>query len=234
MNQQKHVFYYLTLSTVAVILLIVLAFYGSGDDIKTIDHDRILVVWLFVIISIFGISIAIRPRWYKKFTKTHNQKINNQNIKQTLIERKGHHPDCEQFNSHILTLKNKTYCTGCLGLAIGLTLAIFLAIGYIILVNEYQVTFYLLIFIGIFLIILTYFEIFIPNRKPIVHIVLNACLMIGFLLIIISMLEISSNILYSIISIIFSLLFLDTRIQLSNYNHKLICLKCNEKCKMYQ
>jgi len=233
LKQKNNVFYHLFLSIIAAILLLVLAFYGTSDNVDISAQDRILVVGLFIIICIFGISLAFFPGWYKRVLKNKNPDSQHQNIQKTSRKRKGHHPDCDQFKNHILTMKNKAHCAGCLGLALGSIFTIFLGIIYIFFVGKHMSIFNYLIFFGIFLISLVYLEIIIPKRNAIIHIIANVCLIIGFFLIAISMLEITSRIIFVIISIIFSFLFLDTRFQLSCYYHTLICSKCKEKCKMY-
>ena len=233
MKQKKIVIYYIILSIVAAIMLLILGFYGSAHNININIYDRLLIIDLFIIICFFGISLAFFPGWYKKFTKTKNHKINNQHIQKINRKRKGHHPDCDQFKHHILTVNDKIHCAGCLGLALGSLLSIILGVIYVIFINKFSIIFYFLIFIGLILISLAYLEIIFPIRNAFVHVVANACLIIGFLLITINMLEITGNIIYAVISVIFSFLFLDTRIQLSSYHHTLICSKCNEKCKMY-
>ena len=148
--------------------------------------------------------------------------------------RKGHHPDCDEFKDHVIKFNSKVFCTGCFGLAMGAFSSIILMIIYIVINREIALMFsYLLIFLGLILIAFNFIEIILPNRRKIIHIFSNVFIMIGFLMVVIGVFEITGSKIYAIISIIFSFLWLYTRIQLSNLHHSLICGKCKEKCKMY-
>jgi hypothetical membrane protein len=92
---------------------------------------------------------------------------------------------------------------------------------------------YLLIFLGLILIAFNFIEIMLPDRHKVIHVFSNIFIIVGFLLIVIGVFEITGSRTYAIISIIFSVLWLYTRIQLSNRRHSMICSKCKEKCKMY-
>jgi len=232
-NIKKNIFYHLGLSIIAAILLLVLAFFNPSENVEISAYDKILIVGLFIIICIFGISLAFFPGWHKQFLKNKNTNSQAQHNKKTSRKRKGHHPDCTQFKNHVLPLKNKTLCAGCLGLALGSIFTIFLGIIYIFFVNKSLIIFRYLIFLGFFLISMAYLEIFLPKRNSIIHIIANAFLIAGFFIISISIFETSGRIIFVIISIIFSFLFLDTRVQLSCYQHTTICNKCKNDCKMY-
>ena len=131
-------------------------------------------------------------------------------------------------------MKNKTLCAGCLGLSIGAIISIILAIIYIVTIRKEPISgFYYVVFIGLIIIGLTYAEIMLPLRHAIVHVISNIFLVLSFLLITVSIFEITGNKIYGTISVIISFLWLDTRIQLSNWKHTMICEHCNETCKMY-
>ena len=234
MKQIKNIFYYLILSTVAAFLLLVLTFFNSSD-VNTIDvYDKLFIGGVFIASCIFGISLAIRPGWFRGFTKHENHGENKKQAQKTTRKRKGHHPDCDQFQSHTIKIKNKTFCAGCLGLSIGSVISIFLMIAYVIIASEQPSTiFYFLIFFGLIVIGLIYVEIMLPIRHSIIHVISNVFLVISFLLIAISIFEITGNKIYGAMSVLLSFLWLDTRIQLSTYRHALICNICNDECKMY-
>jgi hypothetical protein len=196
--------------------------------------DKFFVAGVFISSCIFGISLAFYPSWFKKLYK---QKGNDQEKLQTrkaLKSYRGHHPDCSQFQNHILKTKTKTLCAGCIGLTVGAIISIFLMFLYISLTpNLLTIAYNIFIIIGIAIISLTYIEIILPLRHPVIHMIVNILLIFSFLLLTISILEITKNKLYGFITLILSLLWLETRIQLSIWKHKRICGNCINTCKIY-
>jgi len=234
LKQKTNVFQYLILSIAAAVLLLTLAFFNSSNTTSVDMYDKLFVGGIFIASCLFGISLAIHPGWLKRFTKQEKQNPNEKQTQKTARRRKGHHPDCDQFQNHILKINNKTLCSGCLGLSIGSIISIFLTIIYIIFRNELSSTaFHFFIIFGLFIIGLVYTEIILPKKHTIVHVVSNIFLMISFFIVIISIFEITGSKIYGAISILLSFLWLDTRIQLSNWRHTLICKNCGETCKMY-
>ena len=232
MKQIKTILYYIILSSVSAFLLLLLTFFGNFKPTINI-FDRLIIAIIFIICCLLGVSSAIYPSWYKRFRKTQSNNENKQQIIKT-IKRKGHHPNCNQFRNHILKIKHKSYCAGCLGLAIGSFISILLMIFYITTVNE-QISqiFQLLIITGFIFISITYIEIVHPYRHIIIHIIFSALLVISFLFITISIFELTGNKIYGMISILLSFLWLETRVQLSIWRHNHICNNCDEICKMY-
>jgi hypothetical protein len=233
LKPKNNVIYHLCLSFFAAVFILILAFYGSSDNIYINFYERMLVVGLFIIICIFGISLSFFPGWYKRFIKNKDQGSKSQKFQKKPRRRRGHHPDCDSFISHVIKVNDKTYCAGCLGLAIGSVSSIFLGIIYLFYIDKILINFNYLIFAGLVLIFLGFLETTKPIKNAIIHIIANVFLIIGFFLIVVGMFEATGNMVYMVISIIFSFLFLDTRVQMSSYNHNIICNNCKEKCKMY-
>ncbi|UCD12882.1 MAG: hypothetical protein JSW60_04770 [Thermoplasmatales archaeon] len=232
MKKVENVFYYLILSTAAAFLLLVLAFFSSSN-INTIGtHDRLFVGGVFVASCIFGISLAIYPGWLRRSLKIGSRSENKRKPQKTM--RKGHHPDCDQFQNHIIRIGNKTLCAGCFGLSMGSIISIFLMIIYVIITSGWPpVMFRFLLLIGLIMIGFVYVEIMFPMRNTIVHVLSNVFLVISFLIIAIGIFEITGSKIYGTVGILLSFLWLDTRVQLSRWCHTLICSNCNETCKMY-
>lgn len=234
MKQKTNVIYCLILSITAAILLLILAFFNYSNTASVDIYDKLLVGGVFITSCLFGISLTIYPGWFKRFTRQEKQNPNVRQTQKVARKRKGHHPDCDQFQNHTIRIGNKTLCAGCLGLSIGAILSIFLMSLYIVVGSELSFTkFYFFMFLGLILIGLVYIEIMIQIRHTIIHIISNVFLVISFLLIVVCIFEITSNKMYGGVSIFLSFLWLDTRIRLSNLYHTWICKNCSETCKMY-
>jgi len=230
----NYVYQYIILSIIAALLLLLIAFFGFSNTITIGLNDKLFVGIFFIISCLIGISLAIYPGWLRRLLKRKSHVTTNQNTQKRARKREGHHPNCYRFKSHAIRIKNKLYCAGCLGLALGCILSIFLMVIYIqIDINLSVNIFHFLIIFGLIMIGFVFVEIMRVKRNTFIHIISNSLLVISCLIIAISITEITSNKIYGLISIIFSFLWLDTRIQLSNYHHTLICNNCVNSCKMY-
>jgi hypothetical protein len=225
--------YYLFLSITAVISSVLMILIKPNIINTNIFTEKLLVIGAFFTSCILGISLAIYPNWWKK-NKIHTNY--NQNFKYPEKKRsfKGHHPDCNKFKNHIIFIKNKPRCTGCLGLIMGAITSILLIILYLIIPLKLSInTYYILFIIGIIILFLVYGELLFLKRNRFVHILLNSLLIIGFLIITLSILEITNNSIYAIITLILCFLWLNTRIIISNQQHHRICDSCIKECKSF-
>jgi hypothetical protein len=231
LSRKKNVYYYIILSIFAGVFILIISLFYEKNDFSI--YDKIFVVLLFILICLFGLSLSLYPRWYKKFKIDRNiinvDKKNNKIIRNRI----GHHPDCIYFKKHTLKIKNKTICAGCTGLALGSIISIILICFYLYLNVIYSELYNLFLIIGLIFVFQIFLEIMIPKRNVIIHTISNILHVLGFFLITVSILEITGNIIYTSIVIFISFLFLETRIHLSLYNHSLICKKCKKDCKMY-
>ena len=230
MKYKKNVYYYFILSIVAVFFIIILSLFEPVETKYFGIYDKYFVAVFIILVYILGLSLAIYPRWYKKSKRVINKK---KQVEKIIRNRKGHHPDCEQFKNHILKFKNKTFCAGCFGLAIGSIVSISLILIYLLTSVNFTAFYPLVLIIGFIFVFQIYLEIIISKRNSIVHMFSNVLHVTGFLIIAISILEITNSVPYTIIAILFSFLFFNTRVQLSLYNHNLVCKKCKYDCKMY-
>jgi len=234
LKKKNDIFSYIFLSFVAAILIIVLVYFDASKTNVINFYDKLFVAGFVIIGCIFGISLAFFPRWYKKSLKSSKKSQYKKHKIVASRDRKGHHPDCNEFKNHVIRINKKVFCSGCIGLAIGAFSSIILVIIYLAVNSKITLIIsFFLIYIGLILITFNLIEIIIPYRHKIIHIFSNIFIMIGFLMIVIGVFEITGSKTYAVISIIFTFLWLNTRIQLSNFRHSMICDKCKEKCKMY-
>jgi len=229
----KTIFYYLLLSIVAVVLILIMALAKPITSNTTTFFDKLFIAGVFFVSCIFGISIAIYPNWWRKNKRNTDH---NSNIQKSKTSRsfEGHHPDCNMFRSHIIIIKNKPRCAGCLGLTFGALISIFLMSLYLILSFKLPIViYYILLILGILLLIFVYGEIMLSKRNMFFHILLNSLLILSFLFITIIVVELTENPVYGVLVVLLCFLWLDTRIHISNYQHQRICSFCNQECKSY-
>ncbi len=134
MNKKNPVIYYLILSAIGASLIILLSLLSS-PSIKNIHmSDKLAIGAAFILSCIFGIYVAIKPNLTKRFSKRGSH--DGQPLQAIMMERRGHHPECEQFKSHTIKIKNKILCLGCSGSAVGSIISITLMSVYIMFLKE--------------------------------------------------------------------------------------------------
>jgi len=233
LNQKTIPKYYIFLSLLVLLFLsFTIAFYPQNENIN--NHlDRMILGMVFISCCIIGISFSIFPGWYKKYLYKKKRIVTQKSKNQVYIQRKGHHPYCNHFKNHTINIQKKTYCAGCLGLTIGAIIAIIMTIGYVFIYNIQQQT-YVIFGMGTSLILISFITSLLAETKPVLRVMINILFIIGFFFIIGSAFEHTQNLNFSIISIIFCILFIQTRISLSHNQHRKICQSCSQLCKSYQ
>jgi hypothetical protein len=234
LNHKRNVLFYTLFSIIGAVLILLLILTNTSE-IHTIDtFDKLFIGSAFISCCIFGISLALRPNWVKRYIKRGINHVHDQPAQTAAIKRQGHHPDCEHFQSHTFPIKNNILCAGCTGLALGSIASIFLMIIYLIFFNEISKNIlYIFVIAGMIFIALNYVEIAYLKRGAFVHLISNIFLVISFFFVIIGVSQLTGKVLFGILAVIISFLWLDTRIQLSNRRHTEMCKNCNETCKAY-
>jgi hypothetical protein len=206
----------------------------SPSDSPTIAiSEKEIIAAMFIMSSVVGISFTVSPNWVRRYLpqKKNNEKNTNKEATRMF---QGHHPDCHTFQNHRIQWKNKTWCAGCLGLLIGLNVSIMLMILYLLIdFRQPKMISYLLFIVGLFILTFVYFEIVYRNRHPLLHVFSNSLLPLSFFIITIAVVGLTGKLVYGFFTILLCFLWLDVRIQLSKWRHRLLCINCTEYCKMY-
>lgn len=228
------VLYFVLLSLVAAVLVVVVFIIGSGQDHSTSSSDRILPGAAFVASCLLCISLSVFPNWGRNFVSQSSRSRAETNHYVNSRKYRGHHPDCIGFQTHRISLGHREYCSGCLGLMSGAALSIPLMIIYAAsggnLPKGMSVA---LMALGCGVVLVANVEAAIGSRRPSLHLFANSIMIVGFFLLVVGMLEATGNGVSGLLVVSFSFLWIDTRIQLSNWRHSLVCSECPEGCKMY-
>jgi hypothetical protein len=225
---------YLGFSVCAALLVGVLVFTTPTDTPIVTISDKILIASIFITCCLLGISFTISPNWIRRYRTQKTKREKNQAITANRMFQ-GHHPDCSLFQKHTLFWKNKTWCAGCLGLLIGLCASIIFMITYLFTTSTPpKMISSLLILLGVFICMFVFFEVVYRNNHPLLHVFSNSLFAPSFFLITINVVGLTGNIVFGLFTILLCFLWLDTRIQLSSWRHRSLCMKCPESCKMYE
>ncbi|MCK5291389.1 MAG: hypothetical protein KAR39_05185 [Thermoplasmata archaeon] len=225
---------YLVLSAMGAVFITLIAWLGFSESGSTTFNDKLIVGGAFVASCLFGISLALRPGWTRRSSRARGHAHIADKRERSGRRMTGHHPDCEEFDGHVMEFMGRTVCSGCTGLALGSIVAIIFTISYIALQVDVDAwILFVLLIVGIVLVALSLADIILSLGKAGLHNRINIFLVIGFFLVVVSVHQLTGSAAFGLIAIIISFLWLDTRIQLSSKRHRDICLACDQSCKTY-
>jgi hypothetical protein len=234
LREEQSVVYYLVLSSIGAAFILATSWLGFHEAPAISTEERMILGGAFIAGAIFGTSFALRPGWTKTLLKRSVHGFKDERAGRSKRRIRGHHPDCEHFESHTFKRGDRLSCAGCFGLATGSTVAILLMIIYLgFPVELLPFTWYVLLLSGFLMVIGSFIEIVIPTRVALVHVVSNILLVVGFFFVVVASIQLTSNLFFGLLGIMISFLWLDTRIQLSTWRHSIICKECSEQCKVY-
>ncbi|MCK4265814.1 MAG: hypothetical protein KAX31_00930, partial [Thermoplasmata archaeon] len=204
---------------------------GQGEQGNITHLDRLTVGGMFISSCLFGISLTLWPNWRRRFVPS--QKRNIARSKAAGRSRLGHHPDCTRFRDHVVMIGGGWRCAGCTGLAIGaITCIIFMVLYVWFPLSLTTAMLHCLFWSGLSLVTLNFAETY-KSRSRSAHILSNTFLVVGFMLVVVSVFQATADIIPGVIALTICFLWLDTRIQLSRWRHRITCKKCPKACKSY-
>jgi len=227
----KEVYLSFLFAFIAIVFVLLMILLVSDPTTVISLNDKLMVSALFIASCCVGISLALYPGCLRRRSYP----------KQTTVAQEppirsfsGHHPDCEKFQAHRLTIGKKTWCSGCLGLLVGSVISIFFMILYAISSPGFSRLLYeAFLLIGLVLIVVIFFETIVKNRNSTVHVLFNILLILGFFFITMGVSELTGKGLYGVFTVLLCTVWLNTRVTLSTWRHRSTCSCCNESCKMY-
>ncbi|MEN6328950.1 MAG: restriction endonuclease [Methanobacteriaceae archaeon] len=174
-----------------------------------------LILFLFVLICILGMLAASYPR-YCLFNNTKPGSSTS------------HHPDCEHFQSHTFTIRNKKYCSGCSGLFLGALVGIIICLFYYL----YGFSSPLLFWIGVITVGTALFQLnYLKVDRAGVKFLSNLVLVVGSASILLGILEFKVNLgPYFMVLVV---LWVYTRTSISVTDHDRICDECPDTSCCY-
>lgn len=231
MSQKRTAISFLILSAFVAGFIIMGALLRPQDPGPIENLEKLLVGGAFIGSAILGIFLAVRPNPIRRLTKeAHEPGGKRFNERRA---REGHHPDCEEFRNHVISVDGRALCAGCTGLALGSAVSILLAVVFILLPDGIpQVFIHIFIALGLVFVAFNFAEA-VGSKSAILHLTSNVLLVEGFLLLVFGVFRLTGNAGFGILGVILSFLLLDTRIQLSNWRHVQVCGSCRETCKSY-
>lgn len=139
----------------------------------------------------------------------------------------GHHPSCGRFSTHIINLRGKVLCAGCTGLIFGAILSLLGAVLYFFLDFSIALDPFFPLWLGVTGVCSGLLQYHLFNwGGNIVHLLINVYFVFGAILFLIAIDSITKNWITELYFVVLTILWIITRIKLSQADHKRICTVC--------
>ncbi|MDO8125101.1 MAG: hypothetical protein Q6364_12070 [Candidatus Hermodarchaeota archaeon] len=224
----------LILSLLGLVLLSLMLL-NPPPPVVVLPWQTQLIGFAFMIICILGIIAGISPS-HCSLTRKKKKQSQKEIVEQTnstqikSIRKEGHHPTCNHYSGHVITIKGSHYCAGCNGLVTGAIIAIIGTILFFFLsfpIVYPEATFWLgFIFVTIGLLQHPLYQLLKLNRG-IIRFIINSLFVVGSFLLLASLTQLTNSLILAIYSLLLILYWIFTRIVMSRRSHRLICSRCN-------
>ena len=218
-------------SLLCLVFIIVLTIsYRPGEEF----HSSQFVTLIFMIICSLGATAALLPSKCSRIF--HHIQVDYTRLLRSgsgiESDRKpifwsGHHPTCGCYVAHVVQIRSKTYCAGCIGLLTGALLAIAGSLTYSLQIISVAEEATPLFWAGSFLVLLGLLQ----YARPLmtngwVHYLLNTIFVSGTFLLLVGVIEINGTLFVEAYFLLILLFWILTRVTLSNVEHQRICRRC--------
>jgi len=219
---------FLIISSLGFLLLALIAFYPP-TVVEDFGWRKPLVGSILGIECLLGILASVYPRRCSRVFGGKNKKPEisiEHNLEKDTVSVRGHHPDCGYYSAHVFQISSKYFCVGCTGLLLGAVATLVGMIPYFFSDLSYgpNLLVFLLGLVGISL-GLFQFHLLDPQMR-FVRLLTNAFFVIGTFLALVGVDGIAQNTFVDLFLISLSFFWIYTRIVISDWNHRKICVSC--------
>lgn len=227
---QTAILFFVIASALGLSAVLVLAFYVPVTPSDT-PLRKPIIGSIFTIICFFGGLAALYPRRCSRVFGSHgeNKSMSFHTAYANNHGMRGHHPDCGQFSAHTMEVRKRVLCAACTGLSLGAVVATVGAATYFFTGLEIEQVSLPSIAIGVGFIILGFAQF---KFKGFTRLMLNALFVIGAFSVLIGMDALTKNLFVDSYLISLIVLWILTRILLSEWDHTCICRSCTLECKI--
>jgi hypothetical protein len=216
--------YFPLISILGLIFLIFMVYNSKNVPTTYQSHD--ITLFIFIFICLAGMIAALYPSRcaeVSSFKKKEFSKETSDDPSQKLFS--GHHPECESFTNHTFKLFGKKLCAGCSGLFSGAFFAVAgTLIYYVYGIGSYGTLAY---WTGTFMVLASLVELsFLNLNINWLKYLFNFILVFGSFLILVGINTINGGVLIDAYFLILVLIWIMTRIWISEGNHDAVCDEC--------
>jgi hypothetical protein len=223
-KQQENPWLLLTISLIGVLLTIGFL----TRPLEPSKTENTTVIWLiFSAICILGGMATLLPHKCSPYvTLSEKLAVSRYSDFGTIRIVHGHHPVCDFFEDHEFRIREKIFCSSCMGLLTGSIISFLLATLRFIFKLKLPDIFG---FISLIFIISGLFYIPLKKVKPLSRFIINSLFVIAFSFLLI-VVDKQNNFFLDLIIICLSIFWMMTRIQLSRWSYDNICTSCEQEC----
>lgn len=223
----------LLLSVLGLILLPF--FFFSSPPIVVFPWQTQIIGVAFAAICVLGIVAGVSPRHctlsarLRKNQRTDSDTSDKTVIFEERISKKGHHPTCEQYSGHTITVQNRILCAGCTGLVAGATIALIGTTLYFF--SGFRFIFPEVVFwVGFLFVVIGLFQHSIYRLVRIAgggsRVFVNGLFVVGSFLLLACLMQLMNNVVLGVYCLLLILYWIFTRIVMSRRSHRKICSRC--------
>jgi magnesium-transporting ATPase (P-type) len=229
LKRTRSVVGYLILSSLTAVMLLIGSWIGPWTGTMAFE-DRLIVGLVFVGSCAMGILLSLGSHKLHSMRKSARRSDSRESADRAWV---GHHPDCGRFGEHVIAINRHRYCAGCLGLALGSFVSLAIMAFYLLVPPVDVFLGRWLVVLGMCVVSICMAEVTWHPAAPRLHVLSNLFLMIGFLVVIIGVTSSNTDVMLSLLAILICFLWLDTRIQISDWKHAKACGTCDRSCRAY-
>jgi len=231
LSRRRTVFSYCLLSALAAVLLLLMAFTSSSEGAQLDIGSKLVVATAFMASCALGIVLGARPGFLRRrgMRDARTQAEGDRELPRLV----AHHPDCGRFQDRVVSFRGRKWCGGCLGLVIGSSLALILMVTYLLLPDLEQEDGSPILMMGMLLVAISLMDLALDPRAGWRHVLANMVLVQGFFLVTVGALTATAELSVGLLAVVICFLWLDTRIQLSDWRHEKTCHACGRGCGPY-
>jgi len=192
---------------------------------------KLMIGSIFGLLYVLGVLATFFPKQcsamfdFRKEEEHKHMKSQNFVSHRTSFTLHGHHPDCSGFSAHVFTVKNRRFCAACTGLLLGGVLALCGSTLYFFGDLHFGENSLLVVLGGVLGIGFGLFQF--KAKRSSVRLFLNTSFVLGTFLILVGVDELARSVFVDLFLFSLSVLWLFTRISLSQSDHKRICSTCS-------
>lgn len=222
--------FYICLSLIGLFTVLMFAL-KAPTQIENFAWRKPLIGSIFALICIAGSIATLFPKRCSGFfnlQRKENSKMSHGKISKLYGTVRGHHIECENFSTHTIQLQGHIVCAGCTGLLLGAIIALSGTILYFFSDWKPGWAYFPMVLIGITGTILGFIQL---KFRGFLRLVLNTFFVLGAFLIIVALDNFAENIFIDFYLIGLIILWICTRIFISQWDHSRICRSCKLNCE---
>ena len=192
-----------------------------------------LVGSLYAGICFLGISAVFYPKKCEKTFMFGKQPelsgYGEAAVRSGSVRFRGHHPDCEKFSANRITIRKVSFCSACTGLLVGAVCALvgtlfYFFVGFV--PSMADPSFLLVGYVGMLL------GLFQFKFGGYVKLMMNGLFVLGSFVFLVAVDLLGESLLMDLYGLGLVVFLLLTRIRISEWNNKRICIRC-ESCQFH-